>query len=348
MRPLTCQKDRRKARTAALRAQGPRDTRMVMGVTEQACVQDRTMESYQQAVHDFERTMKSNLGRLSARTLDQLLVCYFDRLFLEGHGAPKGDRLWAAIKHLAPQYEHRGELVLPRSMRALRGWRRLVPQKTRRPLPWSIVCAIAMHLALAGGTGMALCWLLMVDCYLRPGEAVALECSQVLPGTRVRHMRETVLLLHPDERGIASKTGEYNESLGVSRSWLGQLVADWSSVRRTTALWDFGLREIRDEFMKGASALGLGIWKPVLYMGRHTGASLDRLEERRSLSEVQKRGRWRTETSVRRYEKRALIQEVYLKLAQKIRAQAHRCERELVGTLRRLVGAHVAKARRAR
>ena len=124
---------------------------------------------------------------------------------------------------------------MPRSMRALRGWRRLVPQKTRRPLPWSIVCAIAMHLALAGGAGMALCWLLMVDCYLRPGEAVALECSQVLPGTRVRHMRHTVLLLHPDERGIASKTGEYKtraqahrcerELVGTLRRLFGALFA---------------------------------------------------------------------------------------------------------------------------
>ena len=40
--------------------------------------------------------------------------------------------------------------------------------------------------------------------------------------------------------------------------------------------------------MSGASSLGLDVWNLVLYMGRHAGASLDRLEERRPFNEVQK------------------------------------------------------------
>ena len=59
-----------------------------------------------------------------------------------------------------------------------------MPITTRRPLPWSVRCAIAVHLALEGGVGMAIVWMLMIDCYLRQGEAVALETSQILPGTK--------------------------------------------------------------------------------------------------------------------------------------------------------------------
>eukprot|EP00959_Pyramimonas_sp_CCMP1952_P054406 1137656-Pyramimonas_sp.AAC.1 len=50
-------------------------------------------------------------------------------------------------------------------------------------------------------------------------------------------------------------------------------------------------------------------------MCRRTGASLDRLENWVSLAEVQKRGRWRSTASVRRCEKRALVQEVFNSLS---------------------------------
>ena len=59
-------------------------------------------------------------------------------------------------------------------------------------------------------------------------------------------------------------------------------------------------------------------------MARHTGASLDRLEERIPLEEVRRRGRWTSDKSVKRYEKRATAQEVYLSMADQQRKYAHR------------------------
>ena len=75
-------------------------------------------------------------------------------------------------------------------------------------------------------------------------------------------------------------------------------------------LWHFTMPELRIKFMEACRLLGLEMLKPCLYMGRHSGASLDRLEGRYSLDEVQKRGRWRSTASVRRYEKHALVQKV--------------------------------------
>jgi hypothetical protein len=43
--------------------------------------------------------------------------------------------------------------------------------------------------------------------------------------------------------------------------------------------------------------------------GRHSGASLDRASNRRTQEEVQKRGRWATLTSVKRYEKAGRLNE---------------------------------------
>ena len=43
------------------------------------------------------------------------------------------------------------------------------------------------------------------------------------------------------------------------------------------------------------------------YTLRHGGASADRLMDRRSLAEVKRRGRWRSDASLRRYEKSTIV-----------------------------------------
>ena len=107
---------------------------------------------------------------------------------------------------------------------------------------------------------------------------------------------------------------------------------------RGQQLWRFSLLQLRREFLRIVPLVGLARWTPVLYMARHTGASLDRLENRISLEEVRRRGRWRAESSVRRYEKRALIQEVYASLADEQRRYCQRAEQQLVRMLRRKLG----------
>ena len=217
------------------------------------------------------------------------------------------EQLNAAVRFCVPGYSSHGKLSLPRSQRALRGWRRLAPMKTRRPLPWLVVTIIAFKFA-ERAIGMSLAWLLMVDTYMRPGEAIGLETWQVIPPTQQRHMTRAALLLHPDQRGIASKTGELNESLIIHRPWLSDLLMAFVRQQPAGKLFNFTLEQMRRVFLKIAMHIGIGKWNPVLYMARHTGASLDRLEQRISLEEVRRRGRWVSESSVRRYETRALIQ----------------------------------------
>lgn len=194
--------------------------------------------------------------------------------------------------------------------------------------------------------GASLAWLLMVDGYLRPGECLDLKVSQVLPRTSKQFMRSVVLRLHPDERGIASKTGELEESLAIRRPWLAELIETWWRSRRSEDLWNFSLAELRKAFLSACRFYDLMQWRPVLYMGRHSGASLDRLTDALPLAEVQRRGRWRTEQSVRRYEKRSLIQEVYLKMRPDRRQAAERCADQLLPLLRRMAGAQCGSKRR--
>ena len=160
---------------------------------------------------------------------------------------------------------------------------------------------------------LALCWLVMVDTYLRPTELIQIFASQVIAPVAQKGMEKVVIALNPAGSGFVSKTGEFNESLQILRPWLGSALLRYSRTRTpaaTTRLWGFNLLQMRQVLHRAAKSLGLEKLNIVPYTARHTGASLDRLEDNLSLAEVQRRGRWKAEASVRRYEKRALAQEV--------------------------------------
>jgi hypothetical protein len=68
-------------------------------------------------------------------------------------------------------------------------------------------------------------------------------------------------------------------------------------------------------FVSSCELMGLSKdTKVCLYQLRHGGASDDLLSCRREALEVQRRGRWRTDASVRRYGKPAQVQRALLKL----------------------------------
>ena len=56
----------------------------------------------------------------------------------------------------------------------------------------------------------------------------------------------------------------------------------------------------------GAHLAGVGHLQLVPYMLRHGGASHDALAGRRSIAAIKKRGRWRSDQSLRRYQKESL------------------------------------------
>ena len=209
-----------------------------------------------------------------------------------------------------------------------------MPARTRRPLPWILVAAIGYRLMRGPAPSMALCWLIMVDGYLRPGEACDLSTRQILPGISGTSMRKTAIHLNPDYYKKFSKTGELDESIVLHRLWLCKAVEAWAKTRASQVrLWPFLLPDLRREFMKVTASLNLSFLSPVLYQGRHSGASLDRMENRLTLAEVQKRGRWRSSSSTNRYEKHALLQEVLLKVGIKVRARSEAEARLLPGEL---------------
>mgnify|MGYP003334289348 CR=1 FL=1 len=96
-------------------------------------------------------------------------------------------------------------------------------------------------------------------------------------------------------------------------------------------------KDLRRWWEKAAKALqlerSLGI--PHLYVLRHSGASADMRQRRRSLDEIKRRGRWRADGSLRRYEKGGRAQERLSALSTPILEYVLKCARRVWQVLAR-------------
>ena len=86
--------------------------------------------------------------------IETALLEFFDHMFFEGRSAEDGDKLWSAVKFFDPALGRRGDHLMPRIPRALKGWHRLCPAMTRQPLPWLGLLAILSQLLCRGKIGL--------------------------------------------------------------------------------------------------------------------------------------------------------------------------------------------------
>ena len=254
--------------------------------------------------------------------IDECLVEFADQAFFEDQPSSYGDRIAAALYDWWPAFGKRGCLSLPRFGRARQGWGRLAPGTTRDGLPWLSLCLSLNYLKGLGHKEVCLALLTMFVCYFRPSELLSLEVQDLVKPTRsIPHF---ALLLHPQERGVSSKTGEWDDGLSLSNRFcpaLGQLLSRWAQKRPTgSPMFAMDYRHLRQIFMQGMEELGLGV--PSLYRLRHGGASSDYAMGHRPLLEIKRRGRWRADSSLRRYEKSTRAQAVEGRLSKEQQSRA--------------------------
>jgi hypothetical protein len=135
--------------------------------------------------------------------------------------------------------------------------------------------------------------------------------------------------MHRHEVGEMSKIGEQDESLLIRRGWISRCrMAHLRGMRKEGAIFPFDLVLMRKAFMGACGGTSLMKLKPVVHMGRDSGASVDR-SNGVQLLDVQRRGRWRCMASVRRYEKSALLQKTTAALTGPELKSALRAEAQL-------------------
>ena len=88
-------------------------------------------------------------------------------------------------------------------------------------------------------------------------------------------------------------------------SWMGPMLRSMTrAVKASDPL--FGLSRVQFAWIWRQVCASLNLDKPQvlqIYQLRHSGASRDRSTNQRSLMDIQKRGRWQSVASVKRYEK---------------------------------------------
>ena len=116
------------------------------------------------------------------------------------------------------------------------------------------------------------------------------------------------IIIAPEELEVPGKTGGWDENVVVDTDpELRPLLAAIAANRHPSApLWGTSAED-NALFSTVAAALHLGQLQLCRYALRHGGASEDLLTFKRDLAAIKKRGRWKTDASLRRYAKEAKL-----------------------------------------
>ena len=165
---------------------------------------------------------------------------------------------------------------------------------------------MALRMLRRGQPAMGLFTLLAVSGYFRPAELMSLRQGDLMPPAK-QVMRCWTVILFPEERGRASKTQIFDDSVALDDPKLKQFEPIWRAMHcrgSTKPLWAFSYPEYTAVFAQCAQALGV---RAVPYQMRHSGPSIDLADEARSLAEAQRRGRWACSSSMARYARSARL-----------------------------------------
>lgn len=275
-----------------------------------------------------------NLDLQPGEPLDRALELLANTMFFQGCGV-------AEFRYVAWGYAWVHCLSLsknayPRTHASLRGWKKASPDAPRLPLTWELLLlAIDSMLKwhreqpevnkLQAACALAIQW----DLYLRPSEVLELECADVVDNATKSGTLAVIARAAPDSkegskmdligarRGSArSKPAKDNEYDGTvlaggavsrraGRSWIASLLRTLRS-RPTNSNRLFTLSLSQFERICRATCERMELeprrfFSP--HCARHGGASADAAHYRRSLADIQARGRWAAKSSVARYRK---------------------------------------------
>jgi hypothetical protein len=268
---------------------------------------------------------------IPANQVDQRLIAYMETLLVAGAHPSQGCKLLAAMLMVRPELRRGNTPGIPRAWRSLKGWLKLVPPRSRTPVPFPVWAMVINGLTARGRRDMGIWILVALETYGRPGQVLALTHGQIHRPSPV--CGSWTIVFNPEEAGIASKTGEYDTSVvmdGPRCREISPVLQELSKGAPTERIWRFDYLELYHHFRAVCKELGIHL---VLYQTRHSGASRDAVEKRRTRAEIQKRGGWRSAKSVNRYEKSGRLSAAWDSLSPTLQQHALRCEAGLWETI---------------
>ena len=187
---------------------------------------------------------------------------------------------------------------------------------------------IVWEFARDGEWLMAIYTLFLLVGYMRPSEGLSVRRldlqAPVNKATGVWHV-----LPFPEERSARSKTYAANDSVELHSFWMpwfSEVVKTMSEGASQELLFPFSYGNYLAVWRRVFRRLPL---EAVPYQARHSGASIDAAMGYRSRPERKSQGRWKTDASVQRYEKKALLTKTFNALSTEWKVHAQQCEKRL-------------------
>ncbi|CAK0865467.1 unnamed protein product, partial [Prorocentrum cordatum] len=274
---------------------------------EQRSISKPVLADYRRRAQAFVTcASESHLDWRGSAELDSVLVGYFNLLYFQGYSGDDASKLLAAVKFFVANLSRWGTESLPRCSRALAGWGKCVPRRSRQPLPWLVVAALAGVLLRWQLVEHVVAMILSFSTYMRPGEVDSLVGLQVVEGVAEGSGNGGVvaLVLFPEEMGVPSKTGMWDMTVPLDTfRFLGPSLLALKRRCRTLKdrLWSCPPGDLGQKMRAAAEELGRALASP--YQLRHGGASDDLVARRRTALEIQARGGWASPQSFLRYAK---------------------------------------------
>ena len=283
-----------------------------ISLLEKICALESVEDDYYKRAGIFQEWLVDNqLAPRNAREVAMCLLEILDHLFLDGAGHPDGSKLLSAVLHIYPELRE-ATVEEKRVRRALSGWQKRAPAETRVGIPDEVVYAQIGMLLSEGMVLQALCLGMQLNTYFRPGENFVIRVKDVIRPTA--NKPEVGLVLAPSETMSITKTGKSDESVqinGHKAEWISKGLLELCTGRPGhEQLFPFLQEEFTTSFHRSLHLLSLGSYHFSPYSVRHAGPSNDFLHHRRDLADIKNRGRWKSDSSVRRYTKATKLQQL--------------------------------------
>ncbi|CAK0822447.1 unnamed protein product, partial [Prorocentrum cordatum] len=288
------------------------------GYLKQRSVGGATLRLYQRECEMLVAWWKAQrLSTVSTEAHDEALERYLDKLFFDGEPASRAnnvvhalmchiDEVWAKTPHF------------PRTRRALRGFRKASQTRSRDGCPWEAALALAHWMGRQRTPFMAnsaALTLVLFDGYLRASEGLGLGRDQLIPPQGGHGARRCwAAMICPEEEGRPTKSGDFDDTVifgDTSEARRPLLTKILQVLHRTTEagalVFDgLSLNSCERVFRRGTLELGLENLRLTPHCLRRGGASTDGLDDL-PIVQIQKRGRWKSLASCKRYEKKGRL-----------------------------------------
>ncbi|CAK0812006.1 unnamed protein product [Prorocentrum cordatum] len=253
---------------------GKDDVKLGISYLEKRSVGAGTLETYRQRALAFCVWARCCLTALpELKELGGQLVEYMNEEFLKGVKAWRGEKLLAGLMFFHPDFGRLGGLHLPRSLRCLKGWKKLSPSRSRKPLVFAIWAALAVELCRLGAPLVGAMVLIMMECYLRPGEMLSLTSDSFLAPTE-HAVQNWVAWLFPEAGVARSKVGSADDTIPCDSGrcpWMCHIFKALKDRQSSRPLLDLSYPQFLCLFRRAATNIGVDV---VPYQGELVDCAL--------------------------------------------------------------------------